>query len=153
MTMIEIGAEAMERVIRQLGEIRDRCEALLDELGVDGKQDPKVFEIGDCVLDMGAFQLTRDGEVLKLEPAAVKMLACLAANRGHMCTRKDLYYAAHGEVMGPMNRSVDANISNIRRAVEPVLREQNIIVSVRGYGYRMSGIGCVVGGAGAKIAP
>ena len=148
MTATALSEDTIRRIFREelqkvLAVFKNPSEDALPSAGEaepPAVQRKAVYQIGACTLDMGRLSLTRNGSEIRLPATEMLMLGYLAQNAGYVCTREELYQAGHhGEPMpGPLNRSVDTAIASIRKAVEPISGEQNIIITVTGCGYRLS---------------
>lgn len=89
----------------------------------------------DCVLDLEGFELRRAGDVVDVEPQVFEVLKYLATNRDRLVTKNELL----DEVWG--NRYVSdsaltTRIKSARKAVGDTGRDQRVIKTVHGRGYR-----------------
>jgi DNA-binding winged helix-turn-helix (wHTH) protein len=94
-----------------------------------------VLRFEACELDIGRHELRRDGEVVKVEPQVFDVLVALADRRGQLVTKNDLL----DEVWGDRFVSESALTSRIkaaRQAVGDDGRQQRVIKTVHGRGYR-----------------
>ena len=93
------------------------------------------LRFGDCELDVERWELRRDGELVSLEPRAMSILAHLVAHRDRVVAKEELL----DEVWGDRYVSESAlttQIKSIRRVVGDTGREQRVIRTVHGHGYR-----------------
>jgi len=86
---------------------------------------------GPFVFDLGREELTRDGAYLYLTEAEAQMLALLARQAGQPLTREAL---AAGTLAGNP-RSVDVQMTRLRRKIEEDPRFPRWLQTVRGTGY------------------
>jgi DNA-binding winged helix-turn-helix (wHTH) protein len=95
----------------------------------------RILRFEACELDIGRHELRRDGEVIKVEPQVFDVLVALADRRGQLVTKNDLL----DEVWGDRFVSESALTSRIkaaRQAVGDDGRQQRVIKTVHGRGYR-----------------
>jgi len=96
-----------------------------------------VFE--GWVLDLGRRELKReDGTLVPLSAGEFRLLQVLAEHPQQVHSRDFLLERTHGRESGPYDRSVDIQLSRLRRKIEPDPREPAIIKTVRGGGYMFS---------------
>jgi predicted ATPase/DNA-binding winged helix-turn-helix (wHTH) protein len=103
--------------------------------GEPGRDEGRVLRFEACELDIGRHELRRDGEVVKVEPQVFDVLVALADRRGQLVTKNDLL----DEVWGDRFVSESALTSRIkaaRQAVGDDGRQQRVIKTVHGRGYR-----------------
>ena len=94
------------------------------------------FRIGDWIADPAANELRRGKRVVKVEPRAMDVLACLAARAGEIVTREALFTAAWpGAVVG--DEALTQAIAKLRRALGDDAREAAYIETVAKRGYRL----------------
>lgn len=93
-----------------------------------------VFE--DWVLDLGRHELKRDGETLiPLSTGEFRLLQILAEHPQQVLSRDFLLDRIHGREGGPFDRSVDIQLSRLRRKLDDDPRDPAIIKTIRGGGY------------------
>ena len=88
--------------------------------------------MGDVVFDPGRAELRRGGERIHLTTAEAKLLTVLAANIGNTLTRDDL--TERSDINGG-SRTVDVQVTRLRRKIEPDPRQPRYLQTVRGEGY------------------
>ncbi|HWR09687.1 response regulator transcription factor [Sporomusa sp.] len=96
--------------------------------------------MGDVVIDLEQYQVTKGGQPVELTPTEFKMLELLAANPGRVFSRLQIVEQAQGYSFDGYERTIDAHIKNLRRKIEDNPREPVYIQTVYGVGYRMAGI-------------
>jgi two-component system, OmpR family, phosphate regulon response regulator OmpR len=87
--------------------------------------------MGACVFDTESGELKREGAPVKLTASDVQLLKLLAANPGHTFTRGQI--CARLDIA--QERSVDVQITRLRRKIEDDLRIPIYLQTVRGAGY------------------
>ncbi len=95
--------------------------------------------LGDVVIDLKQYQVTKGGQPVELTPTEFKMLELLAANPGRVFSRLQIVEQAQGYSFEGYERTIDAHIKNLRRKIEDNPREPVYIQTVYGVGYRMAG--------------
>ncbi|QDR81516.1 response regulator transcription factor [Sporomusa termitida] len=95
--------------------------------------------LGDVVIDLKQYQVTKGGQTVELTPTEFKMLELLAANPGRVFSRLQIVEQAQGYSFEGYERTIDAHIKNLRRKIEDNPREPVYIQTVYGVGYRMAG--------------
>ncbi len=90
-------------------------------------------------LDLGRRELTRaDGALVPLSAGEFRLLQVLAEHPQQVLSRDFLLERTHGRESGPFDRSVDIQLSRLRRKIESDPKEPAIIKTVRGGGYVFS---------------
>ena len=88
-----------------------------------------------CVLDLNRFELRRDGDVVPLEPRALRTLHQLIDGRGRVVTKNELLDSVWGDRF-VSEAALTTQIKALRRALGDTGRDQAIIKTVHGVGYR-----------------
>jgi len=87
-------------------------------------------------LDHDLHTLTSDaGEVISLTSGELKMLSILLERSRMVLNRDELLELTAGRTAGPLDRTIDNQISRLRRKVEPDIQRPRIIRTVRNGGY------------------
>jgi two-component system phosphate regulon response regulator OmpR len=89
---------------------------------------------GPNVFHTGRSELTRDGLAVRLTEAEAQLLKVLAARGGESISREEL---ARRTGAG-LERSVDVQVTRLRRKIEPDARNPIYLQTVRGIGYRLA---------------
>lgn len=90
-------------------------------------------------LDFGRRELKRaDNTLVPLSAGEYRLLQVLAEHPQQVLNRDFLLERTHGRDSGPYDRSVDIQLSRLRRKIEVDPREPEIIKTVRGGGYVFS---------------
>jgi two-component system OmpR family response regulator len=87
-------------------------------------------------LSLGTRQLrSPDGLQIPLTSAELNVLSVFCQHPGRVLTREQLLDLAHGRSAVPFDRSVDIQISRLRRKIEPDPKDPALILTVRNGGY------------------
>ena len=73
-----------------------------------------------------------------LTSGQIAVLRVLAENVGRPVSREDLFAYVRGRSPRLFDRSIDIQISRLRRVLQDPARDSKIIHSVRGFGYLLS---------------
>lgn len=99
----------------------------------------KKISFGGVTLDYDARQIHRiDGVNEVLTSAEIALLTILLERARSVVSRDDLLLLTTGRIAGPMDRTVDNQISRLRKKIEPDVLRPRIIATVRNGGYSLS---------------
>ena len=96
---------------------------------------------GDCVdfgpfrLDLGTRTLTRDGEPLPITTGEFALLKALAQNPRQPMSRDKLMELARGRELEAADRSIDVQVSRLRRLLGEDPQSPRYVQTVWGFGY------------------
>jgi two-component system, OmpR family, phosphate regulon response regulator OmpR len=97
--------------------------------------DHEVIVFGAFSLDLGIRSLTKNGEDIPLTSGEFAMLKALARHPKQPLTRDKLAQLARGREFEPFDRSLDVQISRLRKMIELDPASPKIIQTVWGVGY------------------
>jgi len=97
--------------------------------------DGQIVGFGNCRLDLASRSLWREGERVELTTGEFSLLAALARHPHQPLTRERLIELARGPEAETYERSMDVQISRLRRLVEPNPTRPRHIQTVWGVGY------------------
>lgn len=122
-------------------ELLARIDAILRRRGnrlPAGAPDPNggVVRFGDCLLDLATRRLSRGGEAVPLTSGEFGLLAVLVRHANRPLSRERLVELSRGRVAGAFERSMDVQISRLRRLIEPDPARPVLIRTVWGIGYQ-----------------
>lgn len=89
---------------------------------------------GDCVFDMKREELKRNGEMVRLTETERALMRELSARIGATITREELARKAGVNA----DRSIDVQVTRLRRKLEPNSGEPQFLQTIRGQGYRLA---------------
>ncbi len=93
--------------------------------------------VGDLRIDPVRREVRRGGAPVSLTSYQFDLLAVLARQPGRVFSRMQLVVAVQGETYDGYERTVDAHMKNIRKAIGDDARHPRYVETVRGVGYRL----------------
>ena len=100
--------------------------------------EPERLSIGDLSIDVAGHSVTRGEEALSLTPLEFDLLCALAAKPGFAFTREQLLADVWGYQHAGDTRLVNVHVQRLRSKIEHDPEHPEIVVTVRGVGYRFS---------------
>jgi DNA-binding response OmpR family regulator len=100
---------------------------------------PERVECNGIVIDLGANEVTRDGEPIVLTHKEYELLAFLATRAGRTYSRQELLFhvwGSTGDWQDPA--TVTEHVRRLRAKLEPDRSRPVVIETVRGFGYRFA---------------
>jgi DNA-binding winged helix-turn-helix (wHTH) protein/pimeloyl-ACP methyl ester carboxylesterase len=94
-----------------------------------------VYVFEDCELDARCFQLRRGGEVVHLERQVFEVLLYLLGHRDRVVSKSELLDAVWGDRF-VSESALTSRLKAVRRAIGDDGRQQRVIATVHGVGYR-----------------
>ncbi|MDN5797484.1 MAG: alpha/beta fold hydrolase [Intrasporangium sp.] len=94
-----------------------------------------VYHFAGCELDPGQFRLSRDGQVVHVEPQVVDVLAYLVEHRDRLVPRTELLDAVWGDRF-VSESTLSSRLMQARKAVGDDGHRQAVIATVHARGYR-----------------
>lgn len=115
------------------------------------------YRFGDFELDVGAYELRRNGRPVKLGRQPMDLLILLVESRGHLLSRTDIVDRLWGkDVFVDVETGVNTAISKVRQALRDSADAPAFVETVPGRGYRFIATVEVVAdvvGSGAAPSP
>jgi two-component system response regulator MtrA len=96
----------------------------------------QVLVIGDLEIDVAGHTVHRGGQVLSLTPLEFDLLVCLARKPGQVFTRETLLQEVWGYRHAADTRLVNVHVQRLRAKVERDPERPEIVLTVRGVGYK-----------------
>lgn len=106
-----------------------------DEIPGAPSETPQTFEFGDFVLDLGTRTLKKNGETVPLTTGEFSVLKVFARHARQPLSREKLMELARGREYEVFDRSLDVQISRLRKLIEPDPSSPLFIQTVWGLGY------------------
>ncbi|HEY6739287.1 MAG TPA: MtrAB system response regulator MtrA [Actinopolymorphaceae bacterium] len=97
---------------------------------------PERLEIGGIVIDVPGHSVKRDGRPISLTPLEFDLLVCLARRPWQVFTRDELLQEVWGYQHSADTRLVNVHVQRLRSKIEKDPERPEIIVTVRGVGYK-----------------
>jgi two-component system response regulator MtrA len=97
---------------------------------------PEALQIGDLQIDVAGHQVTRSGEPIALTPLEFDLLVCLARKPWQVFTREVLLEQVWGYRHAADTRLVNVHVQRLRSKIEHDPENPEIVVTVRGVGYK-----------------
>jgi two-component system response regulator MtrA len=97
---------------------------------------PEVLTIGDLTIDVAGHEVVRAGEQIALTPLEFDLLVCLARKPWQVFTREVLLEQVWGYRHAADTRLVNVHVQRLRSKVEHDPEKPEIVVTVRGVGYK-----------------
>jgi two-component system phosphate regulon response regulator OmpR len=98
-------------------------------------QEEQSVTFGPFTLDLGTRTLTKGGEEVPLTTGEFALLKVLATHPRTPLSRDKLMELARGREFEAFDRSIDVQISRLRRLIEPDPARPGLIQTVWGFGY------------------
>jgi two-component system alkaline phosphatase synthesis response regulator PhoP len=139
-TGLELGAD--DYVIKPFhpGELLARIRAVLRR-AQRGPAASRVIRAGEMVVDVDAHRAEVRGEAVNLTPTEFGLLRALAEHRGQALTRLEMIEQGLGYSYEGIERTVDSHIRNLRRKLAEAGASEDLVETIFGVGYRLTGGG------------
>jgi two-component system OmpR family response regulator len=137
---LEIGADDYMTKPFSMKELIARVHAMLRRtLMVAPDISGGVIKIGSLSIDLSRHIVMVNDKVLELTPKEYDLLAFLAINRGIVFSREQLLEKVWGYEYAGDTRTVDVHVSWLRQKIEEDPHMPQLLLTVRGTGYRLEG--------------
>jgi two-component system response regulator MtrA len=97
---------------------------------------PEALTIGDLSIDVAGHVVTRDDDPIALTPLEFDLLVCLARKPWQVFTREVLLEQVWGYRHAADTRLVNVHVQRLRAKVEKDPEQPEIVLTVRGVGYK-----------------
>lgn len=96
----------------------------------------EILQVADLTIDVAGHQVTRDGEQISLTPLEFDLLVALARKPWQVFSREILLEQVWGYRHQADTRLVNVHVQRLRAKVEKDPERPEVVVTVRGVGYR-----------------
>ncbi|MBA2630080.1 MAG: response regulator transcription factor [Thermoleophilaceae bacterium] len=135
---LELGADDYITKPFSVREFRSRVKAVLRRAAITAPEerfeDP--IHVGELEIDFEKRQVSARGEVAQLTYVEFEILAALARAPGRVLSRTSLLERVWGDAAYRDPRTIDVHIRHLREKLEEDSAEPELILTVRGVGYR-----------------
>ena len=135
---LEVGADDYVTKPYRLRELVARMRAVLRRAprGAEAESDGSVLHVGDVRLDPERHEVTVRGQEVALPLKEFDLLEILLANAGRVLTRETLIDRVWGSNYVGDTKTLDVHIKRLRSKLERDPSQPELIVTIRGLGYR-----------------
>jgi DNA-binding response OmpR family regulator len=135
---LELGADDYITKPFSIREFRSRVRALLRRAGASRRDVPEAepLKAGVLQLDLDRREARVNGRSLELTYVEFELLRTLVAQPGKVFSRRALLQAIWGDSAYREPRTIDVHVRHLREKVEEDPSEPELILTVRGAGYR-----------------
>ncbi len=120
-------------------ELSARVQAILARTRAKEADERHLIVSGALVIDTDKRQVRQGEEVIPLTPTEYRLLEYLASNQGHAVAETELVQEIWGSFRGEDTTTVRRYIWLLRQKLEADPSNPHLILTVRGYGYRLGG--------------
>jgi DNA-binding response OmpR family regulator len=135
---LELGADDYITKPFSIREFRSRIRALLRRASTPHtrEDEEETIDTGDVVIDVPRRTVTAHGRPVQLTFVEFELLRLLAASPGRVFSRRQLLERLRGGADYREPRTIDVHVRHLREKIERDPREPELILTVRGVGYR-----------------
>lgn len=138
---LEVGADDYVPKPYRLRELVARMRSLLRRSNWSEQEAEEIddgnLRVGPLTLDKDRHEVTLDGQDVQLPLKEFQLLALLMANKGLVVTRQTLIDRVWGYDYVGDTKTLDVHIKRLRAKVEPNPDTPELIVTIRGLGYKL----------------
>jgi DNA-binding response OmpR family regulator len=135
---LELGADDYITKPFSIREFRSRVRALLRRAGTAqrARETGEVLEAGPLRIDPDRRTAQLDGKEIELTYVEFELLRTLASSPGRVFSRRALLEAVWGDAAYREPRTIDVHVRHLREKLEGDPSDPDLILTVRGAGYR-----------------
>jgi two-component system, OmpR family, response regulator len=135
---LELGADDYITKPFSIREFRSRVRALLRRAAAPraGLPEDEVIEEGEVRIDLPRRVVEVRGREVQLTFVEFELLRVLASSPGRVFSRRQLLERLRGDADYREPRTIDVHVRHLREKLEQDSREPELILTVRGVGYR-----------------
>jgi DNA-binding response OmpR family regulator len=118
-------------------ELAARIQAVLNRVRLRNPVEVNTIPCGDLTIDLAKHEVRLAGKVLELTPTEYHLLEVLARSQGKAVAESDLTREVWGSLHSEETNAVRRYIWLLRQKIEKDPANPQMIVTVRGFGYRL----------------
>jgi DNA-binding response OmpR family regulator len=135
---LDVGADDYVTKPFSVAELMSRARAILRRRRLDQAGRQPVTRVGEMELDSLRHEVRVSGRPVRLTPSEFRLLALLVEEPDRVFSRREIVrHLWESEYVGD-ERVADMHVSNLRRKIEDDPANPRRILTVRGYGYKVS---------------
>ena len=117
-----------------------RCRNSLSAEAIGEPTVGNIITLGPLTIYPGRYQISVDDHPIDLTPTEFDLLLYLAAHRGRVVSCHELVREVRGYAVdeAEAREVIRPHVSNLRRKLKQAGQDADLIVNVRGIGYRLS---------------
>lgn len=115
-----------------------RVRAHLRRNSLNASSKKEIISFGNCVLDLEAYQLKKNGKIVNLSPKELEIVVFLVKNQGKKQSQETIYEAVWGSSYGDIS-TVSVHMRRIRKKVEDDPTNPKYLKTSHGFGYFFEG--------------
>jgi DNA-binding response OmpR family regulator len=139
---LRLGADDFIAKPFDIYDLQARIEAVLRRAArrktVEPVPEPDHYRVGELVVDRFRRRVTLGGQELQLTPTEYRLLTALASRPDEVLTRDELAQLVWGYQDASSGRAIDVHIRRLRVKLDSAAVPPPPIISVRGFGYKIS---------------
>ena len=137
---LELGADDYITKPFSIREFRSRVRALLRRSAIGGDTESKeLIALEGVEIDAAKRTVHLNGDPITLTYVEFELLRAMASSPGRVFTRQALLESLWGNSAYREPRTIDVHVRHLREKLEADPREPQLILTVRGVGYRSKG--------------
>jgi len=118
-------------------ELTARIQAVLGRVRAKANGERDILVFGDLMIDVDKRQVKRGDQVIMLTPTEFRLLEYMARRKGSAIPEAELAQEVWGSYRNEETTTVRRYIWLLRQKIEPDPSNPRVILTVRGFGYRM----------------
>jgi two-component system response regulator RegX3 len=135
-TGLELGADDYVTKPFSIRELVSRVRANLRRAAMSGPEEEGPLVAGPVRMDVSRHEVRVEGNVVEFTPKEFELLEALLRRKGHLLTRDRLIADVWGGDYFGDTKTLDVHVKRIRQKVERDPHRPELLVTVRGLGYR-----------------
>jgi two-component system alkaline phosphatase synthesis response regulator PhoP len=136
---LKIGADDYLTKPFEMMELMARIEALLRRSPANPLAHQGIYQVGTLKVDLRGTTVFRDGKPVKLSAREFQLLRYFVEHRGATLSRDQILKDVWGYSADTFTRTVDVHIASLRQKLEKDPKQPELILTVQGLGYKLSG--------------